>query len=295
MVARPRQWEPRRLVEDGVVLLEEAVQQWEPRSSGDCGLLLLGRRWWPHHVLPCDPASIALERQGKRCAIPKDQPHRPEEVKADDEVEGPQIEADKRDSEIVIPNADGDIVHNPLASQSITVGDGNPKMLAPRGRETETAHGISLDEVMHRAGVEEGQEVSHLASHRYQHGVQWSDASHRVERHHQGGGGGGPRVVLLRQVVGRVALLPNRVPWLINGLEVEEALADMTASIRLITVEVEALSTSFHLLGRHETPEDAWHPGNSSGGRLEWGSRRRCRCHRSRATATPLLQQLQLL
>jgi len=68
MVVRPRRWELCRLVEDGVVLLEEIIQEGEPKSSGGCGLLLLGRRWWLHH----DPASVVLERQGKHRAIPKD-------------------------------------------------------------------------------------------------------------------------------------------------------------------------------------------------------------------------------
>lgn len=95
-------------------------------------------------------------------------------------------------------------------------------------------------------------------------------------------------------MVGRVTLLPNRVPRLLNGLEVEVALADMAASIWLITVEAEALSTPFHLLGWCVTLEDVWLPRNSSDGWLDWGSCSRCWCYRARAMAASLLL-LQLL
>lgn len=59
-------------------------------------------------------------------------------------------------------------------------------MLATSGRETEAAHRSPLDEVVRRAGVEEGEEVRALDGDRQQHGVRWLDTSNGVEGLHKG-------------------------------------------------------------------------------------------------------------
>jgi hypothetical protein len=106
--------------------------------------------------MPHDLAPIALEDEcmgvnllgnGTQCAY---------EVDTEDEVEAAQVDADTRDGVERVCNRDLHTLGDPDTWQAVTIGHGDPDLVASRRRETEALEGGPVDEVMRQAGVLEG-------------------------------------------------------------------------------------------------------------------------------------------
>jgi len=118
VVVGARRGEPAGLVEDGAVLLKEAVQHGQRRVGGDYGrgrALLVGRRCRATHALPSDAPTVAPERHGEGGAVPQDGSQRPKEVETEDEVEPAEVQTNARNDEVLVSDADGDGASDPRA------------------------------------------------------------------------------------------------------------------------------------------------------------------------------------
>jgi hypothetical protein len=132
VVVRPRRWKASRLLEDGAMLLEEAVQQ---------GLLLRGRHQGRGRLRPaCGLRSLdavphnascaALESDRHGCQVPSDGAQRPKEVDAEDEIEAAQVDVDTSDGVVVAGDRDGHVASDLDAAKAVTVDHRDPELLA---------------------------------------------------------------------------------------------------------------------------------------------------------------------
>ena len=116
MVVRPHRRKALRLLEDGAVLLQEAVQQGLLGIRGGHQRVLLWRdRGGGAHALPADAATIAPESCRHGVEVPEDGPQGAELVDTEDAVEAAQVEADARDGERLAFDADGNVAGNARA------------------------------------------------------------------------------------------------------------------------------------------------------------------------------------
>ena len=96
MVVRPLRREALRLLEDGAVLLQEAVQHGLLGvRDGRQRALLRRDRGGGAHALPVDAATVAPEGHRQGLEVPEDGPQGAEVVDAEDAVEAAQVEAER--------------------------------------------------------------------------------------------------------------------------------------------------------------------------------------------------------
>ena len=110
MVVRPLRRESLRFLEDGAVLLQEAVQHGLLDVRDGCQHALLRcDRGRGAHALPADVASIAPEGHRHGLEVPEDSAQGAEVVDAEDTVEAALVEADACDGERLAFDADGNV------------------------------------------------------------------------------------------------------------------------------------------------------------------------------------------
>jgi hypothetical protein len=247
--------QPTGLLEDTPELVQDAVQEGstrrgEGRPHGWLGVCRCA------HAHPHDAVITVGEGDAVARKVLEDGAKRMEEVVAEDEVERAQCDAKTADGEPLGVDREWHVVGDTLAGDPVAIGHKHPQRWPGTRGELELSSQVRIDEVGHRAGVEEGDQLVALDGDVEDHSVLGAYPGEHVEGHLGCAGRGSLRIRVRRrdrwwlEHRGRHDLSRLPVLHVVVIEEVEEALAHVPPDVGLITVEAEALASALLLLGQ---------------------------------------------
>jgi hypothetical protein len=143
---------------------------------------LWGNRAGRPQAGPNDAAAPLGEGHGQAVAVPKDRPQQPQELEAQNDVEGAEGEADTVDGKLFGAHPQVDAPRHTLARYVVTVGHLHFDGGVWRGWQLQAAHQTHRHEVGGGAGVDEGHKTVAIDGDGQQHGVWCAHPCQCVQR-----------------------------------------------------------------------------------------------------------------